>query len=225
MISKKMYEKIVGKKIRYDILYRYETIAELIKKYSNKKKLSILDVGSGYGFLPFFVDKGWHVHGIDIDEERVRRANQIKHSNAVFLKGDAEDFSIGRKFDVVLALDVIEHLDHPERCIESVSNHVKDDGIFIVSNPNRHSFWTLFFDNRFIRLEQHKQYWDVAGFAKMAGKSGFKLIGTLPRPFFGEAVGWAMNDYRSFLKFDNYLGSKFPNNATGQFLIFSKVKK
>lgn len=220
-ISKKMYEKIVGKHIRYEILYRYETVRKLIKRYK-KGNLKILDIGSGHGFLPFFAEKSWFIYGIDFDQERVRRANQFKHKNAFFTVGDAENFHIDRRFDVILALDVIEHLDYPEKCIKLASRHLKKDGIFIVSNPNRHSFWTLFFDNRFIRLENHKHYWSTEQFAKMASKFGFNLAEALPRPFFGEALGWAINDYRPLLKYDNYLGRTFPNNCTGCFLVFRK---
>jgi 2-polyprenyl-3-methyl-5-hydroxy-6-metoxy-1,4-benzoquinol methylase len=219
MLDKKTYEKIVGKRIRYEILYRYETVKKLINKYKSGK-LSVLDIGSGHGFLPFFLDKSWNINGIDFDPERVRRANQIKHKNAFFTTGDAENFNLHKKFDVVLALDVIEHLDHPEMCIKNVSKHLNKDGIFIVSNPNRRSFWTLLFDNRFIRLENHKHYWTPKQFASMAARYGFKMIEVLPRPFFGEAAGWMIKDYRPFLKYDNYLGKKFPNNCTGCFLVF-----
>jgi len=219
MIDKKTYEEIVGKNIRYEILYRYETIRRLIKKYK-KDNLKILDIGCGHGFLPFFAEKNWIIYGIDNDEERIRRARKIQHKNAIFKKGDAENFNLNKKFDVILALDVIEHLNHPEKCLKLISKHLYDDGIFIVSNPNRHSFWTLFFDNRFIRLENHKHYWSSEQFAKMAEKFGFKLVEILPRPFFGEAIGWFIKDYRPFLKYDNYLGKLFPNNCTGCFLVF-----
>lgn len=219
MISKELYEDTVGKRIRYDILLKYETVSNLIRKYK-KGNLKILDVGCGYGFLPFFADKHWIIYGIDVDEERIRRARNFKHKNAVFMKGDAENLKSDKKFDVIITLDVIEHLNHPEKYLKLVSKTLKKDGIFIVSNPNRHSFWTLMFDNRFIRLEKHQQYWSSEEFVKMAKKVGFEMMEVLPRPFFGEAIGWLLKDYRRVLKFDLRLGKLFPNNCTGCFLVF-----
>jgi len=220
MISKKIYEETVGKRIRYDILLKYETVVNLIKKYK-KGKLKILDVGCGYGFLSFFADKNWIIYGIDLDEERIKRAKNIKqHKNSIFMIGDAENLNFNKKFDVILTLDVIEHLYHPEKYLRLVSKALKKDGIFIVSNPNPHSVWTLLFDNRVIRLEKHRQYWSTEEFAKMAKKTGFEMIEALPRPFFGEAIGWFIGDYRRVLKSDLRLGKMFPNNCTGCFLVF-----
>jgi len=147
LISKKDYERIIGKRIRYDVVLKSQTAAELIKKYK-KGKLKILDIGSGHGLITFFLEKEWEYYGIDVDEERLRRSKKIKLKNVKFFLRDAENFNFKHKFDVILALDIIEHLGHPKKCIKLVSEHLDDDGIFIVSNPNKHGLWAFFFDSK-----------------------------------------------------------------------------
>ena len=219
MISKKTYEEIVGKRIRYDILYKYETAARLIRKYK-KDKLKILDIGCGQGIFAFFADKKWTIYGFDTDKDRIRRAKNIKLKNVSFFLADAEKFDFNKKIDVVIALDIIEHLKHPERCFKRIYKNLKDDGIFIVSNPNKYSIWELFL-NKWIRLEDH-HYLSPKEFSEISKKSGFNLIEVLPRPVFSESIGWLINDYRWFLKFDDNLGRLFPQLATGWFLVFRK---
>ena len=216
-----MYKKIVGKRIRYEVLYRFETVAEIIRKYK-KGKLKILDVGSGHGFMPFFSDTSWTIYGIDIDSNRIRRANKAHHPNAIFMKGDAENFNFSQRFDVVLALDVIEHLDYPEKCLELISKHLVNNGLLIVLNPNRYSLWTLLYDNKLIRLENHKHYWSPNSFAKMAKKFGFRHLETMPTLLLGNAIGWIIKDYRPLIKYDKYLGSLSPNHCCSSFLVFKK---
>jgi SAM-dependent methyltransferase len=219
-ISKKQYEDIVGKRIRYDILFKYETATRLIRKYK-KGKLKILDIGCGQGIFAFFADKNWSLFGVDSDKDRIERAKKIKRKNTRFLLGDVENFRLREKVDVVLALDIIEHLDHPEKCIRLVSKYLKNDGVFIVSNPNRYSVWNVM--NNIVHLEDHKHYWSPNQFGKMAGKSGFAMVDVIPRPLFSEGIGWAMDDYRRFLNIDKKLGSLLPKICTGWFLVFRKT--
>ncbi|MEM7818921.1 MAG: class I SAM-dependent methyltransferase [Candidatus Aenigmatarchaeota archaeon] len=221
MIKKEDYEKIVGKRIRYDILYKYETVVKIIKKYK-KGKLKVLDVGCGYGIFCFYADRKWFVYGVDSDEERISRARKIKLKNCVFIKADAEKLKLKKKFDAIVALDILEHLKRPEKCLEKIYGMLKDDGIFIVSNPNRHSLWAVLFDNKIIKLETHRNYWSPEEFGRMAEEFGFRLVEVVPRPLFSEGIGWILPDYRIIVKLDDKLGKIFPKLCTGWFLILKK---
>lgn len=49
---------------------------------------------------------------------------------------DAEDFDLGRTFEVIVAGDLIEHLSNPGRLLESAARHMDDDSVFVVTTPN-----------------------------------------------------------------------------------------
>lgn len=217
MITPKQYEKIVGKRIRYDILLKYETATKLIKKYKTNQ-LKILDIACGHGLIPFFADKNWIIYETDIDENRLKAAQKVKHKNTFYYKFDAENFDFLDKVDVILALDVIEHLNNPEKALKNIYNCLKDDGILIVSNPNRYSLWNIL--NNLFHLEDHKHYWNPDSFIKMADK--FEIMEVLPRPLLSEGIGWFVNDYRKLQNIDSSLGRLLPSFATGWFLVFRK---
>lgn len=65
------------------------------------------------------------VQGVDIEsnDEEILRAN-------------AETVKINKKFDVVVAGDVIEHLHNPGMFLDNMHSHLKDDGRILIVTPN-----------------------------------------------------------------------------------------
>lgn len=103
------------------------------------KDLSILDIGCGGGLACEPLARlGANVTGADADTNAIRAAKT--HANQVgldieYLNEDAEN--IGKKFDVVLALEVIEHVSDINAFVRIVKNAVKPDGLVIFSTLNR----------------------------------------------------------------------------------------
>jgi 2-polyprenyl-3-methyl-5-hydroxy-6-metoxy-1,4-benzoquinol methylase len=56
--------------------------------------------------------------------------------------GDAQDYDLGRKFDVIVAGDIVEHLNNQEGFLKSSLRHLNEGGMIIVSTPNPW-FWKL----------------------------------------------------------------------------------
>jgi 2-polyprenyl-3-methyl-5-hydroxy-6-metoxy-1,4-benzoquinol methylase len=82
------------------------------------KGRSVLDVGSSLGFFSFEAESrgAFPVLGIDVHPESVRKARllaEIKDSKVQFETSDIEDIPPGRRFDVVLCLNVLHHLHDP----------------------------------------------------------------------------------------------------------------
>jgi len=49
---------------------------------------------------------------------------------------DAQDFDLGRTFDVVFAGEIIEHLDNVHGFLSSVRRHLAPGGRFVLTTPN-----------------------------------------------------------------------------------------
>lgn len=94
---------------------------------------SVLDVGCGSGYTTTAIERPDRaVVGIDPDQEAIDRAIS-RESNAEFeccLASEAP----GGPFDVVISMDVIEHVS-PERIWPELSKRLSDDGRLIVSVP------------------------------------------------------------------------------------------
>ena len=50
--------------------------------------------------------------------------------------GDAENFSLGKKFDVVFAGELIEHLSNPGLFLRCAKRHLRENGKLVLTTPN-----------------------------------------------------------------------------------------
>ncbi len=58
--------------------------------------------------------------------------------------GDAENFAVDKKFDVIFAGDLIEHLSNPGLFLLQAKKHMKPGGKLILSTPNAFNLFNLF---------------------------------------------------------------------------------
>lgn len=101
---------------------------------------TVLDIGCRDGGLTKYFSTGNFVTGIDIDENALGRAREkfgIKTISAD-LGGDWHELH-NEKYDFVVAGEVLEHLYYPDKVLEKVISHLKEDGAFIGSVPNAFS--------------------------------------------------------------------------------------
>ena len=130
-------------------------VAQQVKMKALEKhngQLTILDLGCGIGTIPFLLGSlGQKVTGVDLDAETISSCNQKNQfSNVTFIVGNAETLDLPQKFDVVIASEVIEHVPHPDLLIKTMTQHLADDGIGIISIPNGYCLWELMV-SRFIQ--------------------------------------------------------------------------
>lgn len=105
-------------------------------------KLKILDVGCGGGILTQPLARlGAEMHAIDAGEENIKVAiekAQEEDLNINFKCCKIEQFVENNKnYDVVICLEVLEHVDDPEDFISFLAKALKNNGLLIVSTLNR----------------------------------------------------------------------------------------
>ena len=100
---------------------------------------SILDIGCGGGIVCEPLARlGGKVTGIDVAPELIETAKhhaKIDNLDIIYKNTDLSD--ITETFDIVLALEVVEHVDDPAAFIELAAARVKNGGILILSTLNR----------------------------------------------------------------------------------------
>ena len=129
--------KICGAEIHYGHLHRYAFASHFVK---DKK---VLDFASGEGYGSYMLSKeANHVIGIEIDEKTVKHASSryIK-DNLEFIQGSILKVPIeGEKtFDAIICFEALEHVKEHEELMKEVKRLLKEDGIFIVSMPDKKS--------------------------------------------------------------------------------------
>ena len=138
-----------------DIRIKY--INRVISKYKKQDKkyrldkLECLDIGCGGGLLSERIARlGASVTGIDITENSIEIAkihaiksglniNYINTDVSLFIKNNSS-----KKFDLVIASEVVEHLDNRNLFFKEVSKLLKNKGILILTTINKTASSLLF---------------------------------------------------------------------------------
>ena len=136
---------------------KFLKILNILKKY--KKKGRLLDVGGGYGLFSKIAleHSKFHVEIIEpyletyfINQKNIK-THKIKFEN--FIK------TTKRRYDVIIMLDILEHIEDPDAIIEKVKKILKVSGIILVSLPNYKSLMAYLSKNwSWWMVEDHKYH-------------------------------------------------------------------
>jgi len=128
---------------------RIEYITEKIKQEFNLinrnnnflKDLKILDIGCGGGLISEPLARlGGEVTGIDASEKNIKVAklhSKKNNLNINYLNKSPEQLNNSEKFDIILNLEVVEHVENLDLYIKSCSNLLKKNGIMFTATLNR----------------------------------------------------------------------------------------
>jgi len=121
---------------------RYFLLAEHVKGRR------VLDIACGEGWGSYLMAKKWgagFVHAVDRSPEAIQEARKRFHlPNIEWSVMDAErlnpsDFNL--PFDVVVSIETLEHLNHPEAFLGVISHLINPGGLILISCPNDRWFY------------------------------------------------------------------------------------
>ena len=128
---------------------RIEYITDKIKQHfkinagnlNYLKGLNILDIGCGGGLISEPMARlGGRVTGIDASEKNIKVAKIHAKKNELkinYLNKSPEELVNKDKFDIILNLEIVEHVDNVGLYIESCYNLLKKDGLMFTATLNR----------------------------------------------------------------------------------------
>lgn len=106
----------------------------------SEKTRSLLDIGCGVGFLANFAQKilKWNAIGLDPSPSA---AEGQKLFGDFILTADTGDLGNleSKKFDIVYASEVVEHVENPLAFVNSLRERLSDDGVLILTTPDAES--------------------------------------------------------------------------------------
>ena len=119
----------------------------IIKKFGNKseklplKDIKILDIGCGGGLLSEPLSRlGAIVTGIDASDRNIKIAKiHLKKSklDIDYYCSSPEDFVAKEKFDVVLNMEIVEHVDNVDFFLLKSSELLKKNGLMFIATLNK----------------------------------------------------------------------------------------
>ena len=105
------------------------------------KKINILDIGCGGGLLTEPMCRlGANVVGIDASQKNIDIAKFHAKKNGLkinYLCATPEDLKIKKKFDVILNMEIIEHVENVNFFLKKSSELLKKNGLMFIATLNK----------------------------------------------------------------------------------------
>jgi 2-polyprenyl-6-hydroxyphenyl methylase/3-demethylubiquinone-9 3-methyltransferase len=175
--------------------YLLPAVLRILAGEGESAKTSIFDLGCGNGATAEILQRhGYEVVGVDPSTSGIREANRA-YPNLQLFVGSAYDDLVERfgRFQVVLSLEVVEHVYYPRKFAATLFSLVRPGGLAIVSTPYHGYLKNVGLalsgklDSHFTALwdEGHIKFWSIPtlqGLLIEAGFSGisFQRVGRIP---------------------------------------------
>ena len=130
-------------KARRSIQVQYLSVLDWATKYyptiRNGEGGKALDVGCAYGYgLEILESFGYEGYGVDISSYAIDVAeSRLSGKVRLSVHDIRENLPFDTKFDLIISLSVLEHLQDPETALKVCFNFLKDDSIFLATTPNK----------------------------------------------------------------------------------------
>ncbi|MBN2637988.1 MAG: class I SAM-dependent methyltransferase [Bacteroidales bacterium] len=127
------------------LLLRSWHIRKAFKVWEKEQKepAHILDAGSGFGQYDYYMGKKhpeWNIKGIDVKAEQIEDCNgffqKINFNHVRFEVADLIKFTEPETYDMVLCVDVMEHIEEDVKVLENFQKSLKKGGMLLISTPS-----------------------------------------------------------------------------------------
>ena len=128
------------------LLLRTWHVRKAIRKiaHSLDKNASVLDAGSGFGQYTWWMsslNKGWKIKAVDINAEQVEDCNVFfkrsgRSDRIEFGKCDLTVLNETDTYDLIITVDVIEHIEEDDLVFRNFYRAMKKKGILLISTPS-----------------------------------------------------------------------------------------
>lgn len=216
-----------------------EYFQKLFNRLSTDVSLSgkkLLDIGCATGIL-LSVGKarGMEVLGVDISKSAVRF---VKREGLPAVNGTVETVAKRMKldrFDIVTALEIIEHEYDPIDMVKTVRTILKNSGILVITTPNFDSPWVKLMGTHWVGFShpEHLSFFTPETLTRVLKLAGFRKITVEPDIKRSYSLGYAilrLGDYipvlspvtRFLSPYVSKISLPLPVNPWGDMLVIAK---
>ena len=114
-----------------------------IRRQLGDKSLSIYDAGSGFGQYTYFMSKRMNpcqILSVDVKEDWINDCknffNQKKITNISFAVEDLTSINHQNNFDLIVCVDVMEHIHDDVTVFNNFYNSIKKGGYLLINSPS-----------------------------------------------------------------------------------------
>ena len=148
---------------------RRQIIEQLITKLKLPKNAQILEAGCGTGGNLRMLSRHGEISAMELDEIACKLANQrqITHVKRGSLPDNIPFTSL---YDLILILDVIEHLDDDLSALKALYSKLKPGSFLLITVPAYNFLWS-----EHDEINHHKRRYRLNHLKKLVNKAGFQI--------------------------------------------------
>jgi SAM-dependent methyltransferase len=161
------------------------------------KNRFLLDAGSGFGQYSYFLsglNPSWFIEAVDVKQEQIDDCNafftSIGKKNVSFDLADLTVFTRPDHYDLILSVDVMEHIEEDEKVFRNFYDSLTQGGMLLISTPSdqggsdvhEHEESESFIDEHVrdgYNMEDIRQKLQRAGFVKTEARYAYGTPGKI----------------------------------------------
>ncbi len=108
-----------------------------------EREIEIYDAGTGYGQYSYFMAKNLRpdkIYAVDVKEEWIKDCREFfqseKINNVSFRIEDLTDIEHENRFDIIVCIDVMEHIEEDVRVFQNFYKALKRGGYLVINTPS-----------------------------------------------------------------------------------------
>lgn len=127
------------------------------------------------GLHQFLNEHASQLTGVDTDQDGVK---QMQKDGYNVIEANAEDMNLGRRFDCIVAGELIEHLSNQGLFLRTMKRHLVENGALIITTPNAFSivsFWRILRKNKVKVHSEHTCWYDPITVEQLLRRHSFEI--------------------------------------------------
>jgi len=190
------------------------------------KNKDVLDFGCGWGkFLNYVKKDAFKVTGVELRNECIKNINKNYKNISVFKNIEETN----KKFDVITAFHVLEHIPFQVKTIKKIKSYLKPNGKLIIEVPHANDFLLSFEGlkefKKFTFWSEHLILHTEKSLMKILKSSGLNSMKVIyhQRYNFVNHLGWFVNRKPGGHEFFNFLHNDNLNKSYTKYLEEKKL--
>ena len=146
---------------------------------------SVLDAGSGFGQYTWSMSKMntmWKIKAIDINSEQIEDCNSFFGKTGLseritFETGDLTNLVEEDSYDIILSVDVMEHIEEDVLVFTNFNKSLKNNGILIISTPSDKGGSDVHNDEEESFIDEHvRDGYSIGDITEKLTLAGFRIV-------------------------------------------------
>lgn len=156
-------------------------------------QVKVLDAGFGFGQYSWYMAKKkpqWQIEGIELKKEQVEDCSaffaKTNTLNVSFFTGDLTRFVKPTEYDLILSVDVMEHIENDIQVFKNFYESLRNKGLLLISTPSDQGGSGVEHEHDESFIEEHVRDGyakdDIISKLKEAGFDNIKVLYTYGKP-------------------------------------------